>query len=52
MEANEMPDDDELAIERALINWGLLGVVSGLATIYVGIFLLWRYALSFFYPGA
>ncbi len=52
MKANEIPDPDEAILERWLIRWGLLGVIAGLAMLNVGIFYLWRYALSLFYPGA
>jgi hypothetical protein len=52
MDSYEMPDDDEVILERWIIRWGLLGVIAGLVMLNVGIFYLWRYALSFFYPGA
>jgi len=52
MEANEFRDDDEDPVETYIMAWGLPGVVVGLGVFYTGIFYLWRYALSFFYPGA
>ena len=39
-------DDDDDFVESALIRWGLLGFVIGLAAIYTAMFALWRYALS------
>jgi hypothetical protein len=52
MEANEFRDDDEDPVESYIMAWGLPGFVLGLVVINVGIFYLWRYALSLFYPGA
>lgn len=49
---SEFRDDDEDPVESCLMAWGLPGFVVGLAIINAGIFFLWRYALSFFYPGA
>lgn len=46
-----LEDDDDL-VESFLIAWGLPGAIVGLAIFNAGIFFLWRYALSFFYPGA
>ena len=46
------PQGDEDPVESYIMAWGLPGVVLGLVAINVGIFYLWRYALSFFYPGA
>ncbi len=40
-------DDDDDFVESALIRWGLLGFVIGLAAIYSAMFALWRYALTF-----
>lgn len=52
MTTDEFRDNDEDPVESYIMAWGLPGVVVGLVAINVGIFYLWRYALSFFYPGA
>lgn len=52
MEIDDAPTTDEDFVESCLIRWGLAGFVAGLGMIYGLLYCLWRYALSFFYPGA
>ncbi len=52
MEPDEIPAQKDDFVERAVIAWGLPGAIVGLVILNAGIFFLWRYALSFFYPGA
>lgn len=52
METDDLPEPDDDFVERIVMAWGLPGFVIGLAVVNVAIFYLWRYALSFFYPGA
>lgn len=45
-------EDNGDFVESFLIAWGLPGAIVGLALLNAGLFFLWRYALSFFFPGA
>jgi len=49
---NETPEPDDDPVESLLMSWGLPGFVIGLAILNAGVFFLWRYVLSLFYPGA
>lgn len=52
MEPDDIPAPQDDFIERAVIAWGLPFAIVGLVVLNASIFFLWRYALSFFYPGA
>ncbi len=52
MDSRDAPELDDDFVESYIMAWGLPGVVIGLVAVNAAIFFLWRYALSFFYPGA